>query len=134
VLDEIWKKLSLNCCTLPTAGLLRFFANELVQHDGTMAMMRGLLAEVVAVAEAQGIGLSFAERWPAITGLLEKAVGAKASMLQDIEAGRRTEIEVINGAVVEAGARYGVPTPLNSAMVWMVTALQEKYLAVGRAA
>lgn len=133
VLDEIWKKLSLNCCTLPTAGLLRFFANELVQHDGTMAMMSGLLAEVVAVAEAQGIGLSFDERWPAITGLLEKAVGAKASMLQDIEAGRRTEIEVINGAVVEAGARHGVPTPLNASMVWLVTALQEKYLAAAKA-
>ena len=60
-------------------------------------------------------------------------MGAKASMLQDIEAGRRTEIEVINGAVVEAGARHGVPTPLNSAMVWMVSALQEKYLAAGKA-
>ena len=54
-------------------------------------------------------------------------------MLQDIEAGRRTEIEVINGAVVAAGARHGVPTPLNAAMVWMVSALQEKYLAAGKA-
>lgn len=129
VLDEIWKKLALNCCTLPTAGLLRFHANELVQHGGTIEVMRGLLQEVVAVAEAQGIAISLEERWPAITGLLEKATGAKASMLQDIEAERRTEIEVINGAVVEAGARHGVPTPLNAAMVWMVSALQERYLS-----
>ena len=134
VLDEIWKKLALNCCTLPTSGLLRFHAHELVAHDGTLALMRGLLDEVVAVAQARGIALDADERWPAITGLLERAVGGKASMLQDVEAGRRTEIEVINGAVVDAGASAGVPTPLNAAMVWMISALQERYLAPAKAA
>ena len=47
--------------------------------------------------------------------LLEKAIGGKASMLQDVEAGRRTEIDVINGAIVAAGKRHGVPTPHNDA-------------------
>ena len=61
-------------------------------------------------------------------GLLEKAVGAKASMLQDVEARRRTEIEVINGAIVEAGRRTGVPTPHNEAMVWMIEAAEKQYL------
>ena len=54
-----------------------------------------------AVAKAQDIALDEDERWEAITGLLERAVGAKASMLQDVEAGRQTEIDVINGAIVE---------------------------------
>ena len=57
----------------------------------------------MAVAKAQGIALDYDERWAAITGLLEKAVGGKASMLQDVEAERQTEIEVINGAIVDAG-------------------------------
>ena len=57
IIDEIWKKLALNVCTLPTSALLRFQAHELIQHEGTMALMRGLLAEVVAVAKAQGISL-----------------------------------------------------------------------------
>jgi len=135
ILDEIWKKLALNICTLPTAALLRFFANELVRHDGTMALMKGLLDEVVAVAEAQGISLDREERWSAITGLLERAVGAKASMLQDVEAKRKTEIEVINGAIVDAGHKTGIATPLNESMVWLVTAMQEAYLAdAGKAA
>jgi 2-dehydropantoate 2-reductase len=126
--DEIWKKLALNCCTLPTSALLRFEAHRLVAHRGTLALMRGVLDEAVAVAAAQGIALDVRERWPAITGLLKRAVGAKASMLQDVEAGRRTEIEVVNGAVAAAGRAHGVPTPLNDAMVWLVTALQESYL------
>lgn len=128
ILDEVWKKLALNACTLPTAALLRFFANELGQFGGTVELMREILKEVVAVAHAQKIALDYDERWGAITGLLERAVGAKASMLQDVEARRQTEIEVINGAIVDAGAKVGVPTPYNQAMVWMVQAAQDHYL------
>jgi 2-dehydropantoate 2-reductase len=129
ILDEVWKKLSLNCCTLPTSALLRFLAHELVTFKDAETVMSAILKEVVAVAKAQNIDLDYDERWAAITGLLEKAIGGKASMLQDVEAGRQTEIEVINGAIVEAGKSAGVPTPVNSAMVALVSALQAKYLA-----
>ncbi len=128
ILDEIWKKLALNVCTLPTASLLHFHANELNQHEGTRSLMKGLLSEVAAVAKAQGIALDEEERWAAITGLLDRAVGAKASMLQDVDAKRPTEIDVINGAIVAAGQRTGIATPLNDAMVWLVKAMQEAYL------
>lgn len=128
ILDEVWKKLALNACTLPVAGLLHFMSHELVAYDGTRDLMAAILAEVVAVAGAQGIALDYDERWAAITGLLEKAVGGKASMLQDVEAGRQTEIEVINGAIVDAGGRTGVATPVNQAMVWMIQAKQSHYL------
>lgn len=132
IIEEIWKKLALNVCTLPTAALLGFVANELNEHNGTLALMKGLLAEVVAVARATGINLDADERWAAITGLLGKAVGAKASMLQDVEAKRRTEIDVINGAIVESGRRTGIPTPFNDSMVWLINALQEAYLVEAR--
>lgn len=131
ILDEIWKKLALNVCTLPTSALLHFPAHELIQHSGTIALMEGLLAEVVTVAKAQGIELDQAERWRAITSLLKQAIGARASMLQDVEANRQTEIDVVNGAIVEAGRQNSVPTPFNDAMVWMVKSLQAKYLAPG---
>jgi 2-dehydropantoate 2-reductase len=128
ILDEVWKKLALNACTLPTSALLGFFAHELVAFDGSKSLMAAILKEVVAVAQAQGIELDYDERWAAITGLLEKAIGGKASMLQDVEARRQTEIEVINGAIVDAGKRTGVPTPHNETMVWMVHAAERHYL------
>lgn len=128
ILDEVWKKLALNACTLPVAGLLHFMSHELVAFDGTKSLMAAILREVVAVANAQGISLDYDERWAAITGLLEKAVGGKASMLQDVEAKRQTEIEVINGAIVDAGKRTGVATPVNETMVWMIQAKQAHYL------
>jgi 2-dehydropantoate 2-reductase len=128
ILDEVWKKLALNACTLPTSSLMHFFSHELVAFDSAKSLMAAVLKEVVAVAHAQGIAMDYNERWAAITGLLEKAIGGKASMLQDFEAKRQTEIEVINGAIVEAGRRTGVPTPHNDTLVWMIQAAQAKYL------
>ena len=55
-------------------------------------------------------------------------------MLQDVQACRQTEIEVINGAIVAAGLKAGVSTPVNQAMVSMIEAAQARYLAEGRAA
>lgn len=128
ILTEVWKKLCLNVCTLPTSALLRFFAHELVAFDGVKQEMAALIMETVAVASAQGIVIDYDERWDAITSLIEKAVGGKASMLQDVEASRRTEIDVINGAIVAAGRRHNVPTPHNDAMVWLVQSLEARYL------
>jgi 2-dehydropantoate 2-reductase len=132
VIREIWSKLALNVCTLPTSALLRFYAGQLIEHEGTLNLMRGLLREAVAVARAQEIALDEEERWTAITGLLQRASGAKASMLQDVEKGNRTEIDVVNGAIVDAGRRLGIPTPYNDAMLWLVRSLEETYSKAAR--
>jgi 2-dehydropantoate 2-reductase len=128
VLKEIWSKLALNVCTLPTSALLHFCSPQLVEHSSMLNLMQSLLREVIAVAQAQDIPLNFDERWEAITGLLKRcAPNAKSSMLQDVERTRRTEIDVINGAVVEAGQRLGIPTPHNDAMFWLVKSLEETF-------
>jgi 2-dehydropantoate 2-reductase len=128
VLREIWSKLALNVCTLPTSALLRFFAPQLIQHDSLLELMQALLRETIAVANAQDIRLEFEERWEVITGLLRHcAPGVKASMLQDVERGRRTEIDVINGAIVEAGRRLNLPTPYNDSMFWLIKSLEETF-------
>jgi 2-dehydropantoate 2-reductase len=127
---EIWSKLALNVCTLPTSALLRFYAPQLVQHEPMLDLMRSLLREVVAVAQAQGIPLDFDERWEAITGLLKRcAANAKSSMLQDVEKGRITEIDVINGAVIEAGQQFGIAAPYNDAMVKLIKSLEGTFRA-----
>jgi len=128
ILDEVWKKLALNACTLPTSALLGFLSHELVAFEPAKQLMASILAEVVTVAKAQDIALDYDERWAAITGLLEKAIGGKSSMLQDVEAKRQTEIEVINGAIVAAGRKVGVATPVNQTMVLMVQAAEARTL------
>ena len=125
--EQIWSKLALNVCSLPTSSLLRCYAGDLVQRPGTVALMQALLREVIAVATALGIKLDYTERWTAISTLLEKATTAKASMLQDVMARRRTEIDVINGAIVAEGARFGIPTPHNQTLVDLIKALEDGF-------
>jgi len=127
IVQEIWSKLAMNVCTLPTSALLKTFAGQLLDHQGALDLMRAILRETVAVANAQGMALSEEERWEAITGLLKRSSGAKPSMLQDVEKRRRTEIDVINGAVVADGKRLGIPTPYNDAMVWLIRSLEETF-------
>ncbi|MCY7352331.1 MAG: 2-dehydropantoate 2-reductase [Cytophagaceae bacterium] len=130
VLLDVWKKLALNVVTLPTAALLGFTAEKLIAHEPMMDVMRALLREMVTVAGAEGITLDFDERWDYITNLLQNAVGARGSMLQDVQARRLTEIDVINGAIAAAGLRHGIPTPVNDTMVGMVKAMEANYLKV----
>lgn len=123
----IWEKLALNSAVLPTAALLRFQTHQLGEHEGARSLMQALLQETVNVAQAQQIPLRFDERWAAILSLTQRAIGAKPSMLQDVEAHRRTEIDVINGAVVATGQRCGIATPHNQTMVWMVKAREATF-------
>jgi 2-dehydropantoate 2-reductase len=117
---EIWKKLILNAATLPTAALTGMNAGALTAHAGMHELVTETAREAVAVAQALGYEIEFEERRDAIHGLLERAGPARASMLQDFEAGRRTEIDVINGAVVKAADEQGVAVPLNRAFVQLV--------------
>jgi 2-dehydropantoate 2-reductase len=79
-----------------------------------------LVAETVAVGCAQNFEIDESERLEAVHGVLAGAGGGKASMLQDVEGGRRTEIDVINGAVVRVAGEVGINVPRNAAMVALI--------------
>jgi len=120
VRPEIWKKLILNAATLPTAALTGMNAGALAGHAEMRELVAETAREATAVAQSLGYPIEAQERVDTILALLERAGPTKASMLQDFEAGRRTEIDVINGAVVKAAAEQGVPAPLNRAFVALV--------------
>jgi 2-dehydropantoate 2-reductase len=127
IIRDIYAKLALNVCTLPTSALLQFKAHQLIEHESMKHLMAELLKEMSAVAVAQNVPFDFDERWQAINSVLTNAVGAKSSMYQDVESRRQTEIEVINGAIVHMGKKLGIPTPYNDAMVCLVKSLQATF-------
>lgn len=126
--QEVWKKLILNAVTLPTSALTGLTAGALGASPAMSDLLEGLCNESVAVANAMGLDIDSSERLSTIHAVLERAGAGKASMLQDVEARRKTEIEVINEAVVREAARYNVAAPLNSAMSSLVKALEGGYL------
>jgi 2-dehydropantoate 2-reductase len=120
----VWKKLVLNCATLPTAALTRLTAGALGSSN-VLELALALAREATAVARALGYDIDPDERVSTITANLRNGGSGKASMLQDVESGRRTEIGVISGAVVAAAAEHGVEVPLTTAMLTLVEGLEE---------
>jgi 2-dehydropantoate 2-reductase len=122
--SEIWKKLCLNASALPTSALTGLTAGALGNHPEMMVLVDGLVCETVAVGRASGFDIDEDERLASVHATLAGAGGGKASMLQDVEAGRRTEIEVINGAVVRVARNCNMAAPLNSAMSDLIAGLE----------
>jgi 2-dehydropantoate 2-reductase len=118
--SEVWKKLVLNSSSLPTSALTRLTAGALGSNERLTEVVNALARETVAVGRASGLHVDEDERISAIHATLIGAGDGKASMLQDVEGDRRTEIDVINGAVVRAAEERGIEVPLNRAMVALV--------------
>ncbi len=127
VRTEIWNKLVLNVATLPVAALTRLRAGELAAGEEQLELVDGLAAEAVAVAVALGIPVRLDERVERIHAVLAGAGAGKPSMLQDVEAERKTEIETICGAIVDEAGELAVPVPLNRAMVQLVHGLERSW-------
>jgi 2-dehydropantoate 2-reductase len=130
VKTEIWKKLILNCATLPTSALTRLTIGALGEPGPLLELLDAITAEAVSVANALGYDITLDERTERIHTLLSNGGAGKASMLQDVEGGRKTEIEVVNAAVVSASERVGLgeKVPLNRAMVALVNGLERAYM------
>ncbi len=113
-----WRKVIFNASTNPIGALTGLTHGRVCERPDLRALVSGLVAEGKAVAAAQGIELDAdPEELIDHAARPEVAYDHKASMLQDIEAGRPTEVDFLNGGIVRFGRESGVPTPLNEA-IW----------------
>ncbi|MFT4225784.1 ketopantoate reductase family protein, partial [Micropruina sp.] len=120
-----WEKLLINVATGAIAALTGLTYGQLSGQPLLLATASDAVAEAMAVAAAAGVRLSTTDLdqvWGQATAGLPASF--KTSMLQSLESGRPTEIDVINGAVVRIGKRYGVPTPVNNTLVALVKGLE----------
>jgi 2-dehydropantoate 2-reductase len=115
----VYAKWVLNCGSLPTLAITGLPTAEIDGREPVLAVCDALTREACSLAGRAGIALDADERVAYNRGLF-KTAGGKASMLQDLEAGRRTEIDTINGAAVALAERYGEPAPLNRAIVGLI--------------
>jgi 2-dehydropantoate 2-reductase len=124
---EIWVKLWGNLAFNPISALTRATLEQICQYSPTRELARHMMREAQAIAEKLGInfGISLEQR---IEGA-EKVGAHKTSMLQDIEAGRPTEVDAIVGAVAELGRLTQIPTPHIDAIYACVKLLEKTLLA-----
>ncbi len=118
IVGTMWDKLLVNVATGALSGITRLSYGELYQLPEVEACAIAAVAEAMDVAKANGIKLTVTDpQQPWIKAAAGLPYEFKASMLQSLEKGSMTEIDYVNGAVVRCGARLGVPTPVNQALV-----------------
>jgi 2-dehydropantoate 2-reductase len=113
-----WRKVIFNAATNPLGALTGLTHGRVCERPPLRQLASRLVDEGKAVATAQGIVLdSDPEELIDYAARPEVAYNHKASMLQDVEARRQTEVDFLNGGIAEFGGRLGVPTPANE-MIW----------------
>ncbi len=123
-----WRKVIFNAATNPVGALTRLTHGRVCDDPGLRRLVSGLVDEGKAVAAAQGISLDAdPEELIDHAAKPEVAYDHKASMLQDVEAHRPTEIDYLNGGIVGFGREHGVPTPLNRAIWSLVKGLEQSW-------
>jgi 2-dehydropantoate 2-reductase len=121
VLAEVWKKLVFNAAGLAVGALTGLDVPSMAASPLPRELAFAAAREASAVARAAGYEIDADERVAKLADALGRgAPGAKGSMRQDFEAGRRTEIDVINGAVVREAEAHGLDVPLNRALLALV--------------
>jgi 2-dehydropantoate 2-reductase len=119
-----WRKLIFNAAS-NAIGALTGLTHGRIAEPPTRDLAWAVMAEGRAVADAQGIVLDQSpEELFDFAARKEIAYDHKPSMLQDVEAGRATEIDFLNGAIADFGERHGVQAPLNRALTALVKGLE----------
>ena len=121
-----WTKLIFNASTNPVGALTLLHHGAAARFQATSQLFNDLIIEGEAVAKKLGIELHGDPRQ-----LVQKGASApgkhKASMLQDVLSTRQTEVDFMNGAIVEWGEKVGVPTPLNKALWELIKGLEHSW-------
>jgi 2-dehydropantoate 2-reductase len=123
-----WRKLIFNAATNPVGALTGLTHGRVCEDPALRRLVSGLVDEGKAVAAAQGIELEGdPEELIDHAAKPEVAYDHKASMLQDVEARRETEIDYLNGGIVRFGREHGVSAPLNEAILALVQGLEQSW-------
>jgi len=123
----LWGKLVINAGINALTAILGVPNGFLLEAEEARRAMEAAVAEAAAVARAAGIALPYDDPLRRAREVARATATNRSSMLADVTRAAPTEIAVINGAVVRAGERFGVATPVNQMLVWLVQALEWRY-------
>src|SRR5204863_3313361 len=120
-----WRKVIFNASTNPIGALTGLSHGRVCEDSALRSLVSSLVDEGKAVAAAQGIELDAdPEELIDHAARPDVAYDHKASMLQDVEAHRQTEIDYLKGGIVRLGREHGVATPLNEAILALVKGVE----------
>lgn len=108
---SLWLKFMLNVSSNPTTALFKMTFGEMQSNQSMMNLVTKIMKEVQTIAKAEGISNTDSMINEALNAIAKMSPEGKTSMLQDIEAGRATEIDTFAGTVIELGKKHNIETP-----------------------
>ena len=124
MLRWMWWKFMVNAGVNQASAVMRAPFGVFQTSPQAQALMEDLMREVIILAKAEGVDLSPEDITNWYTFLKGLSPTGKTSMLQDIEAGRKTEVEVFAAKVVELGQKHHIPTPVNETVLRIIRVLE----------
>ncbi|MHA1450590.1 MAG: ketopantoate reductase family protein, partial [Candidatus Hodarchaeales archaeon] len=110
---SVWTKFLINIPINPLGALYHLRNGDLLKHEGIIRKFENLVMETLELFDVLGIKTHFKDPLEEIKKIAQQTSQNKSSMFQDLEKGRRTEIDFLNGHVVRKGLETGVKTPVN---------------------
>ncbi|MBI5279180.1 MAG: 2-dehydropantoate 2-reductase [Burkholderiales bacterium] len=125
VRGALWLKLVINCAYNAISAIAQRPYGDNVQGEGIWRVMQDVVDECLAVAKADGVDIP-GDAHAVVRKLVEAMPTQYSSTAQDLRAGKRTEIDYLNGLVVRRGEALGIPTPANRVLWALVKLLETK--------
>jgi 2-dehydropantoate 2-reductase len=122
----VWEKLLINIGINALAAVTGLKNGQLLDHPETLVLMEGLVSEAVEVARRKGISIE-GDPLEKVKAVAEATRANRCSMGQDLDNRRRTEIDVMNGAVVREAEHLGMAVPYNRMMTSLVKVIEKTY-------
>ncbi len=125
IMRELWWKFMLNVGINQVSAILHAPYGKFAKAGFARDLMVDASREVIKIAPKAGINLTEQDIQNYIKIICSLSPEGKTSMCQDVEAGRKTEVEIFSGAVIEMGRKYDVPTPVNDMLFRLIKAIEE---------
>jgi 2-dehydropantoate 2-reductase len=127
MIRSLWYKFMINVGVNQASAVLRADYRAFQELPEAREVMESAMREVVAVSKALGTGLVDSDISAWYGTLRTLSPDSKTSMLQDVEARRKTEVEAFAGKIVELGLKTGVPTPVNRLLFDIIRTIEKSY-------
>ena len=121
-----WKKFALNACANPLTAIYGFTFGEALKNKKFMTESIEIIKEVQQIAKAEGVNNTENLLKDTLEALNSMLPEGKTSMLQDIEAGKKTEIDIFSGTIIKLGKKHNIPTPFNEKVLNKILEIQNK--------
>lgn len=124
IINEMWSKFRLNVPNNQVQAMIGCGVGAYRDSAHVRFLQHAVLAEVDAIARAKGIDFNQSDKSSSFGSKVMDQ--ARYSTLQDLDAGRHTEVDMFSGAIIRMGRELGIPTPYNEFVYHMIKALEEK--------